>query len=82
MNEQQGPRIVQGAVYRYTSEIPAGCRGHLYRVVSINVLAVPEYTEKVLCEALTGKDKGLFFVCSPFNFVRRYEGPVDEGAAG
>jgi hypothetical protein len=70
-----GLRIRAGAVYRYTAELPAGCAGGLYRVARF-VLDVPAYQQKVLVEALTGQDRGLWFTASPANFSMRYAGPV------
>lgn len=65
--------IVEGAVYIYTKNWPDGCQGKRYRVLRINVMAVPEYQKKILVEALEGPDRGLWFVCSPHNFTTRYE---------
>ena len=64
--------IIEGAVYIYTCGLPVGCHGHPYRVLRLNVLDVPNYQNKVLVEALTGPDAGLWFVCSPANFHVRY----------
>lgn len=64
--------IQEGKVYVYTGQIPKGCYGQHYRVHRF-VLDVPSYQQKVLVEALTGKDKGLWFVCSINNFSRRYQ---------
>jgi len=65
-------RIVLGKTYRYIRDLPKGCRDQLYKVHRF-VLDVPSYQEKVLVEALGGKDKGLWFTCSPANFAKRYE---------
>lgn len=67
-----GTPLIEGATYKYTSNIPAKCTGHRYRILRLNVLSVPDYTQKVLVEALTGPDKGMLFVCSPANFSARY----------
>lgn len=65
-------RIVEGAEYLYLAATPAGCRGQRYRVLRVDVLAVPANQYQVLVEALTGPDRGLWFVCSPWNFSMRY----------
>lgn len=67
-----GFRIVEGRVYKYNGGIPPGCKGGLYRVVKF-VIDVPSYQEKVVIRCVLGKDKGLWFVCTPDNFARRYE---------
>lgn len=67
-----GTPIREGGVYVYTAGIPAKCKGFQYRVLRCDVLSVPDYTRKVLVEALNGPDKGLLFVCSPANFSTRY----------
>ena len=64
--------IIAGRIYIYTALIPKGCKGERYKVLYEKVIAVPEYTKKVLVEAITGPDKGLIFVCSPWNFSTRY----------
>ncbi len=64
--------IRPGATYVYTGEKPDGCAGHHYKVHKI-VLYVPVYSKLVLVEALSGQDKGLWFVCSPANFATRYK---------
>jgi len=69
-------QITPGEVYVYTNAIPAGCAGHHYRAHRF-VLDVPSYQQKVLVEALSGKDKGLWFVCSVANFRVRYVPLVD-----
>lgn len=61
-----------GAVYRYIRQLPTGCQGALYRVHR-EVLDVPSYQRKLLVEALTGPDRGLWFTCTPANFRVRYE---------
>lgn len=68
--------IVEGGVYAYMCGIPRGVYGEKYRVVKNHVLDVPSYQYKVMVEALTGRDKGKVFVCTPANFVHRYK-PVD-----
>lgn len=65
-------RIIAGRDYLYTGDLPKGCRGQRYHVHGF-VLDVPSYQEKVLVEALTGRDRGLWFTCSPANFAQRYE---------
>ena len=65
--------IAEGGVYRYTKDWPPGCLGMRYRVLSIKVMDVPVYQERVLVECLEGPDKGRLFVCSPWNFWTRYE---------
>lgn len=67
-----GVPIIAGRRYTYTAEIPRGCAGQEYRVHRF-VLDVPSYQQKVLVEALTGNDAGLWFVCSLENFARRYK---------
>lgn len=87
MGEQMPPtkdfvttfRIVKGADYIYTAELPSGCKGQRYRVLDF-VLDVPSYQQKVLVKALTGKDKGLRFTCTEMNFARRYK-PASEVSA-
>lgn len=64
--------IIEGGEYIYASKRPLKCHGHRYRVLRVNVQSVPEYTQKILVEALTGPDKGMLFVCSPNNFSTRY----------
>ena len=80
-----GYRIAFGALYRYLPGWPPGCRGKSYRPLAL-VLAVPSYQEQILVEALDGPDRGLLFVCSPYNFSTRYErieaAPVPTKAAG
>lgn len=71
-HEPIGPPIVPGMLYRYTAAYPPGCCGGLYRVVS-TVTDVPSYQEKVLLHCIEGKDRGLWFICSPWNFAFRYE---------
>jgi hypothetical protein len=63
---------VEGADYLYTADVPKGCKGHLYRIVHF-VQDVPSYQEKLCMEALTGPDRGLRFIVSPWNFALRYE---------
>lgn len=72
MKKVERLRILDGAVYRYTKELPLGCGGELYEVVRM-ILDVPSYQWKVLCRALTGRDRGLWFSCTPSNFAERYE---------
>ncbi len=67
-----GQTIIAGAEYVYLSNLPVGCEGHRYKVHRF-ILDVPSYQQKVLVEALSGNDKGLWFACSPANFVRRYK---------
>lgn len=64
--------IVAAGDYVYAATYPPGCEGQRYRAHRI-VLDVPSNQEKVLVEALTGRDKGLFFVCSLQNFSIRYK---------
>ena len=66
-----GFRIIEGQEYTYTSVYPANCTGHTYRVLRF-VSAVPSYQEQVVFEAVTGPDKGKWFVCSLHNFSTRY----------
>lgn len=70
--EPIGPVIVSGALYRYLLDMPAGCKGGIYRVERF-VLDVPSYQEKILVHCVEGKDKGLWFTCAPWNFALRYE---------
>lgn len=70
--------IIEGAVYIYTCGLPVGCHGHRYRVLRVGVMDVPNYQKKVLVEALTGPDAGLWFVCSEENFRVRYQ-PEGQG---
>lgn len=69
--------IVPGGLYTYECGIPAGVKGERY-LVHRHVLDVPTYQRKVLVEALSGRDKGLWFTCSPSNFVHRYKPYVEE----
>lgn len=62
--------IVKGT-YKYISGIPKNCHGHLYYVHNM-IIDVPSYQRKVLVEALSGPDRGLWFSCSPSNFAARY----------
>lgn len=64
-------KIIEGKVYEYIKESPKGCKGCLYRVLKF-ILDVPSYQQKVLVEALTGPDRGLWFTCTPANFSLRY----------
>lgn len=63
--------IALGHIYEYTCGIPVGCAGELYRPHRL-VLDVPVYSWKVLVEALSGHDQGMWFTCSIDNFCRRY----------
>jgi hypothetical protein len=63
---------VEGSEYVYTATIPAGCKGHRYRLLKL-VLDVPTYQQKLCMVALTGPDSGRWFVVSPWNFAQRYE---------
>ncbi len=72
LQEPVGCELVMGAVYRYISDSPKGCKGRLYRLHR-EVVDVPSYQRKVLVEALTGPDKGLWFTCVLTNFAMRYE---------
>lgn len=67
-----GCPLIEGGLYEYIHDLPKGCAGHHYRLHRL-VKDVPSYQEKVLVEALTGKDKGLWFVCSEANFAIRYK---------
>jgi len=67
--------IVEGGIYVYVCGLPAGAQGQLYKAHRI-ILDVPSYQHKVLVEALTGDDKGLWFCCSLDNFQVRYR-PAD-----
>ena len=78
--EQLGVTIICGRVYRYLLDLPAACKGGLYRVERF-ILDVPSYTEKVLVHCIQGKDRGLWFSCSPQNFVLRYE-PMEDAPVG
>ena len=71
MIQEEVLKIQEGSEYVYTGALPKGCAGHRYRVLKF-VLDVPSYQQKVLVEALTGRDKGLWFVCSLQNFSLRY----------
>lgn len=70
--EEVGCPIIEGAEYVYIGELPVGCRGHRY-LLHRGVIDVPSYQHKVLVEALTGEDKGLWFTCSLANFAIRYK---------
>lgn len=74
--EPVGPPIVEGETYAYVGTIPKEACGHKYRVLRF-ILDVPSYQEKVLVEALTGRDRGIWFVCSPANFAQRYRRDSD-----
>ncbi len=67
--------LVEGHEYIFTKGYPVPCHGERYKVHRY-VLDVPAYQRKVLVEALTGKDQGLWFVCSVANFCVRYR-PVE-----
>ncbi len=69
-------QIVPGAEYTYINPVPAGAMGHRYKVHRI-IWDVPTYQEKVLVEALTGRDKGTWFCCSLNNFCVRYQPAED-----
>ncbi len=64
--------IIEGGLYTYVRGIPECCHGERYRLHR-RVLDVPSYQHKVLVEALTGPDKGLWFTCTLDNFSTRYE---------
>lgn len=64
--------IRQGAVYLYTAGLPAGRKGHRYRVLGFPI-HVPVNIQQVLIRCLTGPDKGLLFTNTPINFARRYQ---------
>jgi hypothetical protein len=64
--------IVDDGIYVYVCGIPRGVMGAKYRVIKAQILDVPSYQKKVLVEALTGKDVGLWFTCSAWNFIHRY----------
>jgi len=59
--------------YVYIATMPAGRKGHTYRVIDNNVLDVPSYQHKILVECVTGPDAGLKFTVTPANFLTRYE---------
>lgn len=58
-------------IYIYTCELPKGCKGMHYKAHRL-VLDVPSYQWKILMEALDGIDRGLWFTCTPANFILRY----------
>lgn len=64
--------ILSRAVYLYTAEIPAGCKGHRYRVLAF-IRQEPVKQQLVLVRCLSGPDRGLLFACTPSNFLQRYE---------
>lgn len=66
-----GPVIAPGVIYRYTCDLPRGCKDALYRVDRF-VLDVPSYQQKVLVECLTVRDAGLWFTTTCANFAVRY----------
>lgn len=68
--------IRKGAVYVYTSALPVGCQGGLYRVIDF-LIDVPTYQPRVLVRCLAGKDAGLRFCTTEMNFARRYQ-PADD----
>lgn len=70
-------RIIEGKTYRYIDQIPAGCKGQLYRVVKF-ACAIPVYRDEVVLEGISGPDKGNFFTCSPNYFSLRFRPMVDE----
>ncbi len=70
--EADGFHIIEGREYIYTLEKPEGCQGQRYKVLRF-ILDVPSYQQKVLVKALTGRDKGMWFVCSLANFSLRYQ---------
>jgi hypothetical protein len=63
--------LIEGWEYIYARDLPRGCKGQRYRLHR-EVVHVPTYQHLVLVEALTGWDKGLWFVCSVSNFLVRY----------
>ena len=65
--------IIEGALYLYASDRPAGCKGMRYRIVKADVVALPSYQHQVLVEALEGPEKGVWIVCSLHNFTTRYD---------
>ncbi len=71
--------IVEGGIYVYENRIPVTALGHFYKVHKF-VMDVPSYQPKVLVEALSGKDRGLWFVCSINNFLVRYRIATPEEA--
>lgn len=64
--------IKPGREYVYAKGHPVDCRGQHYMVHRF-VVDVPSYQPKVLVEALTGRDRGLWFTTSVANFCVRYE---------
>jgi len=64
--------IVEGGLYVYAAAQPDWATCQQYRVVKF-VVDVPSYQHKVLVEALTGKDRGLWFVTTFENFRVRYQ---------
>ena len=75
--EPIGSPIIPGRLYLYMLDLPAGCKGGVYRVERF-VQDVPTYTEKVLVHCIEGKDRGVWFVCSPANFAQRYQLLIEE----
>lgn len=69
--------IVEGGEYVFRASAPDHATGQRYRVLKF-VLDVPSYQRKVLVEGLTGKDRGLWFVCTFENFRVRYEPYIEE----
>lgn len=69
--------LTEGAHYLYNSALPAGCEGHLYRIIKM-VVYEPVRQKMVLAEALTGPDRGTWFVCNINNFCKRYSGPISD----
>ena len=69
--------IVPG-LYVYTGSLPKGCAGQKYRVHR-RILDVPYMQIKVLVEAVSGQDAGLWFACGLANFAVRYKAAPEEG---
>jgi len=70
--------LEQGRLYTYMAAYPPWATGETYRVLRF-VKDVPSYQKKVLVEAMTGRDKGLWFVCTVSNFCTRYRPRHDAG---
>lgn len=74
MSVQDGlTRRPMGSVIRVGSEYNSrkDPDGGVYRVDGF-ILDIPAYQEKILVRCISGVDKGLWFSCSPANFVTRF----------
>lgn len=65
--------IRTGSEYIFTSAVPAGRKGHKYRVLGLTRNATVRVQQLlVLVECLSGPDEGMQFVVTQWNMAIRY----------